>query len=308
MNNTCAIGIDLGGTNLRVALVSEEGEIINKVKVPSSERLQEALFDAVASVISADVAAIGLGVAGLVDRERGVVTVSPNLTAIEGLPISEDLKQRFGLPVFIENDANVAALGEKWVGAGRDFSSLVLLTLGTGIGGGIIYEGRLMRVPAEVGHMSIIANGVKCSCGNYGCLESYASARAMLGYAITALEHPTESILREFHQGNIYKLTPEDIYKAALEGDNLSRDVLRETGRYLGVGIANIVNAFSPEAVILAGGLLGAWNIYIKEAIKEASKRTFRQLFNNVKILPSTLGDNAGLVGSAHLALTCLRG
>jgi glucokinase len=126
----------------------------------------------------------------------------------------------------------------------------------------------------------------------------------MLGYAITALEHEAASDLRKFHQGNIYKLTPEDIYHAALDGDNLSRDVLREAGRYLGVGISNVINVLSPEAIILSGGLIGAWNIYISEALKEASRRTFKKLFDAVTIIPSSLGDNAGIIGSAYLALS----
>jgi glucokinase len=163
-----------------------------------------------------------------------------------------------------------------------------------------------MDFPAEIGHMSIVANGEKCSCGNYGCLELYASARAMLAYAITALESGSESALRECCKGNIYKLTPEDIYRIALDGDALAREILKETGRYLGVGISNIIHLFSPDAVILAGGLTRAWNIYIQEAIKEASRRTFKRLFDTVKILPSSLGDNAGIIGSSSLVFTCL--
>ncbi|HXX56660.1 MAG TPA: ROK family protein [Thermodesulfovibrionales bacterium] len=303
MKKHYAIGIDLGGTNLRVALVSEDGEIINKRKLPSIEQVEESLLRSAEEVFTDGVVGIGLGVAGLIDRERFRVAVSPNLPAVEGVDFNALFQDRFRVPVFIENDANVAALGEKWAGAGRDFKSFVLLTLGTGIGSGIIYDGRLMNVAAEVGHMSIIANGVKCSCGGIGCLESYAAAKAILGYAVTALEHGSESMLRELHNGNIYKLTGEDIYKAALEGDNLSRDVLKEAGRYLGVGISNIINIFSPEAIILSGGLIGAWNIYVQEAIKEASRRTLKHLFDRVKIIPSSLGDNAGIVGSACLAL-----
>lgn len=301
MKKEHAIAIDLGGTNLRVALVTREGEIRQRIKVPSQERLEEALLGAVKELLTDGVAGIGIGVAGLLNRERTAVEVSPNIPAIEGAPLVERLRERSGLPVYIENDANVAALGESWLGAGRDFRNFVLLTLGTGIGGGIIHDGSLMQVEAELGHMSIIANGVKCSCGSYGCLESYAGGKAILGFAVTALEHDAESVLRNFHQGNIYKLTPEDIYAAALDGDILSRDVLREAGRYLGVGLANIINICSPEAVILAGGLVGAWNIYIHEAIREASRRAFRQLFEKVKIIPSSLGDNAGLVGAACL-------
>lgn len=307
MKKQYAIGIDLGGTNLRVALVSRDGDILKKIKAPSLEKVDESLIAAITELFSDQVEGIGLGVAGLINRRSGSVMVSPNLPSVEGIGLVTALRDIFKVPVFMENDANVAALGEKWVGAGRDFRNFALITLGTGIGGGIIHNSTLFDVSAEVGHMSIIANGVKCTCGNYGCLESYASARAILGYAITALEHGAESALRDFHQGNIYKLTAEDIYKTALEGDNLSRDVLKEAGRYLGVGISNLINVFSPEAIILSGGLIGAWNIYIQEAIKEASRRTFKQLFETVKIIPSSLGDNAGIVGSAHLVFTCQR-
>lgn len=307
MEKRLAVGIDLGGTNLRAALLSEDGSVIKKFKMPSVEDIEGALLASIGEVFSDGVIGIGIGVAGLIDRTKGAVMVSPNLSAIEGKSIVESIKTRFGVPVFIENDANVAALGEMRAGEGKDFRSFVLLTLGTGIGSGIIYDGRLMNISAELGHMSIIANGIQCSCGNHGCLESYASARAILSYAVSALEHDFESILREYHNGNIYRLTPEDIYKAALDGDNLSRDALREAGKYLGVGISNIINIFSPEAIILAGGLIGAWNVYIVEAIKEASRRTLKPLFDKVKVIPSSLGDNAGIIGSAYLSFTCQR-
>ncbi len=306
MKKHYAIGIDLGGTNLRVAMVSEEGQIIKKIRVPS-EHIRESLLRAIGDLFSDDVAGIGFGVAGLIDRERGVVIESPNLPAIEGLNIPEMVKAGFDVPVYVENDANVAALGEKWRGEGKSFRSFVLVTLGTGIGSGIIQNNALLNIPAEIGHMSINAGGEKCSCGNIGCLEMYASAKAMLAYAITALNSGAESMLRECCKGNIYKLTPEDIYQTALEGDNLSREVLREAGRYLGVGVSAIIDIFGPDAIILAGGLIGAWNIYIKEAIKEASRRTFKPLFDRVKILPSSLGDDAGILGSAYLVFTCQR-
>jgi glucokinase len=177
----------------------------------------------------------------------------------------------------------------------------VLLTLGTGIGGGIIHRGKLLKVSAEFGHMSINADAEKCPCGNNGCLENYASARAMIAKAVSMIEKGTESLLKECCKGSIYKITPEDIYRAALDGDTLAREILRDAGRFLGVGLANIINIMSPEAIILAGGLIGAWNIYVQEAIKEASRRAFRELFDGVKIIPSSLGDDAGIVGAARL-------
>ncbi len=303
--NRYSIGIDLGGTNLRIALVSEEGIVVKRIKLLSGNKVIDLISESVSEIINNDVVGIGIGVAGLVNREKGIVLRSPNLPAIEGVNISEILKDRFKVPVIIENDANAATLGEKWLGSGREFRNFVLLTLGTGIGGGVIYNDRLMDIPAEFGHTVIIASGIKCSCGNNGCLESYASARAILTNVINALESGYESPLRGLHDGNFYKLTVEDVYNMALEGDNLSRDTLKEAGRYLGIGMSNVINIFSPEVIILTGGLTGAWNIYIQEAIKEASKRCFKELTNNIKIIPSTLRDDAGILGAACLAFTC---
>lgn len=308
MSKNYAIGIDIGGTNLRAAVISARGEVVKKTKEPSGGDVLESLQKIISSLytgvgidLQRDVAGIGIGVAGLVDRKKGVVLLSPNLHAVEGINFVESLQKQFPVPVFIENDANAAAVGEKWMGAGRGFDNFVLLTLGTGIGGGIIYEGRLANVAAEFGHMSINADGEKCPCGNSGCLELYAAARAMKARAVSALEKGAESLLRECSKGSFYKLTTEDIYKSALEGDNLARDVLKDTGRHLGIGFANIINIMSPEAIILAGGLVGAWDIYVQEAIKEASRRTFKSLFDSVKIIPSSLGDDAGIIGSAKL-------
>jgi glucokinase len=301
MSKKYAIGIDLGGTNLRVALVSRDGKLIKKTKEPTSEEIVDSIFRAAEDLFSDEIEGIGLGVAGLIDKKSGRVLISPNLHVVERIDFINEIKGRFNVPVFLENDANAAALGEKWIGAGRDFSSFVLLTLGTGIGGGIVYNKKLLGVSAEIGHMSINMDGEKCHCGNSGCLESYASARAILTKAISILEKGRDSLLKEHSSGNIYKLTAEDIYKAALDGDSLARELLRDAGRYLGIGIANIINLMSPDAIILAGGLLGAWDIYIQEAIKEASRRAFKELFDKVKIIPSSLMDDAGIIGSAGL-------
>ncbi|MBI4688776.1 MAG: ROK family protein [Nitrospirae bacterium] len=308
MSKKYAIGIDVGGTNLRVALISRNGEIVEKIKETSMGNVLESLQKMIGSIYRDDVAGIGIGIAGLVDKERGVVLLSPNLHSVEGVNFVELLQKQFPVTVFIENDASAAALGEKWMGAGREFNDFVLLTLGTGIGGGIIYEGRLADVAAEIGHMSINADGERCPCGNSGCLELYAASNAMKTKVISALEKGTESLLRECCEGNYYKLTTEDIYKFALEGDNLAREALKDTGRYLGIGFANIINILSPEAIILTGGLIGAWNIYVQEAIKEASRRTFKAIFERVKIIPSSLGNDAGIIGSARLVFSVTDG
>jgi glucokinase len=301
MSKKYAIGVDLGGTNLRVALVSRDGRIIRKIKTPTSEEILDSIFKATGDLFSDDIEGIGLGLAGLVARKSSRILISPNLQIVEKIDIVNELKEKFRVPVFIENDANAAALGEKWVGAGKDFSNFVLFTLGTGIGGGIIYNNKLFNVSAEIGHMTINTHGEKCHCGNIGCLESFASARAILAKAVSILEKDRESLLREYCGGNFYKLTAEDIYKAALDGDSFARELLRDAGKHLGIGIANIINLISPEAIILAGGLIGAWDIYIQEAIKEASRRAFKELFDTVKIIPSSLMDDAGIIGSAGL-------
>jgi glucokinase-like ROK family protein len=301
MKKKYAIGIDLGGTNLRCALVSREGTIIRKIKEPTSKDLLPSVLRLIENLFSNEVLGIGLGVAGLIDRKRSRVLISPNLPGIEHIDFINEIHRRFNVPVHIENDANAAALGELMAGAGRGLSNFVLFTLGTGIGGGIICEGKLLGVSAEIGHMSIDADGEKCPCGNNGCLESYASARAILSKTVAFLEKGGDSLLKSYCGGNFYKLTPEDISRAALDGDMPAREILKTAGRYLGVGMANIINIMSPEAVVLTGGLAEAWDIYVKEAIKETSRRAFKDLYVRVKITPSTLTGDAGLIGSAGL-------
>ena len=296
-----AIGIDLGGTNMRVGLVSQEGQILRKIKEPTAGDLPALIIQAIEKLFSEECTGIGLGVAGLIDRENRRILTSPNLPDVEKIDFVRELAERFQVPVIIENDANAAAFGEMWAGAGKNLSSFVLFTLGTGIGGGVIHNRKLLCIAAEIGHMSIHADGEKCPCGNYGCLETYASATAILSKAVFNLENGRESILREYCGGNFYKLTARDIFKAALDGDALARELLKNAGKNLGIGIANMVNIMSPEAIILMGGLSGAWDIYVSEAIKEASKRAFKDLFEKVQIMPSLLMDDAGIIGSAGL-------
>jgi glucokinase len=301
MQKKYAIGIDIGGTNMRVGLVSEDGEVVRKIKEPTSDELLDAIFKALDSLFGDRIAGIGIGIAGLIDREEGRVLSSPNLHVAEGIDLVDQIGKRYEVKVVIENDANAAALGEMWAGAGRDFSDFVLFTLGTGIGGGLICGRKLLNVSAEIGHMSISTDGEKCHCGNYGCLESYCSARYILSKAISVLETGRESLLSGYYNGNIDKLTTEDVFRAALDGDMLARELLKNAGRYLGIGIANMINIMSPQAVILAGGLIGAWEIYVNEAVKEASRRAMKELYERVKVIPAMLRDDAGIIGSAGL-------
>lgn len=317
-----AIGIDIGGTNTKTVLASEDGKVLSSLQTPTlaasgespisienilvnnlkdfldSDETKSAL-----SGVSADIAGIGIGVAGIIDRQKGEVIQSPNISNLNGVPLRARFEKEFNLPVVVENDANAYAYGEKWVGAGKDLDNFVLLTLGTGLGGGIIYNGSLYEGPVEIGHMTIVPSGRYCTCGSYGCLESYASGRAIVERVISSLEKGADSMLTERCNGNFYKVTSELIYNTALDGDSLSREVFREAGQFLGIGIANLINILGLEAVIIGGGLIGAWDMFVEELKKEAMKRAFKPLTANIKILKSSLEENAGSIGAAGFLL-----
>lgn len=310
MNNALnVIGIDLGGTHMRASLVNSAGEILasEKDKTPKTpDALLARLQDMTEAVSKEKPAAIGLATAGLVDGKSGVILVSPNMEAAVGQPICATLAERFSVPVAICNDASAAALGEKWMGAGREFDNFILLTLGTGIGGGVVHNGRVLDIAAELGHMTIDLNGRRCSCGMYGCLEAYASASAIVQRATHEMSEGRESMIKERCDGNFYKVTASVIYDLALEGDILSREVLKDAGSYLGIGIASLVNIFSPQAVIIGGGVRGAWNFIYPEIKARVSKISFAPLVADLKILPSELSDTAGVLGAARIALDLL--
>lgn len=309
-----AIGVDIGGTNIKVVQVSEEGNILSRMTEPtptepggSSDSIKNVLIKILKNILKDNVIGIGFGIAGLIDRKKGIVIESPNIPTINGFQVKEIFEKEFSLPIVVENDANTYAYGEKWIGTGKNFNNFAVLTLGTGLGGGIIYKGELFEGAAEIGHIVIEPQGRFCPCGSFGCLESYASGRAIVDRAISSLESGTKSMLTECCDGNFYKITPELVYKTALEGDNLSREVFRETGQYLGIGIANLVNIFSPEAVIIGGGLIGAWDLFIEELKKEFLKRALKPLSTNVEILKTTLKEDAGSIGAAGLILKIIK-
>lgn len=317
-----AIGIDIGGTNTKIVLASEEGSVLHGKQIPtpslsakSSKKIDDILVNNIKEFLNqqstknaisrtastADIVGIGIGIAGIIDRKNGIVLQSPNISAANGLPLKQIFEREFNLPVILENDANIYAYGEKWVGAGRDYDNMALITLGTGLGGGLIYNGTLYEGPVEIGHMVVVPSGRYCTCGSYGCLESYASGRAIVDRVVSSLEKGTESLLAKCCDGNFYKVTPHVIYETALEGDNLSREVFREVGQFLGIGIANLINIFTLDAVIIGGGLIGAWDMFIKELTKEVNKRALKPLSANVKILKSALTNDAGSIGAAGL-------
>lgn len=303
-----ALGIDLGGTSIRIATVALDGSIIKKVKEPTEDKPLEKLLGMLKNFDYDSIYGICIAVAGLIDRKHRRIIKSPNILSLESFDLVNIVKNETGVKnVILENDASAAALGERWSGAGKGIEDFVLFTLGTGIGGGIIYRGELMDVASEFGHMTVNVSGDTCMCGNVGCLELYASGRAILNNAIRAIENGIETELKRCCEGNFYRLRVEDIYRIALDGDAVAREVIKEAGRYLGVGITNIINIFSPKTIILAGGLTSMWNIYVQEAINEASKRTFDELFKDVNIIPAGLGDDAGIIGAARKVFLTLQ-
>ncbi len=313
-----AIGLDIGGTNTKTILAAEDGRVLSSLQSPTppvstsaSDRIEELLIKNLQAFLknekikmllsNASLAGIGIGVAGLIDRENGKIIKSPNIASLEGVHIKEIFEREFDLPVVVENDANAYAYGEKWVGTGKDINSFVVLTLGTGLGGGHIYKGKLYEGPFEIGHIIIEPKGRVCPCGSHGCLESYASGRAIIDRAITSIESGTKSLLVDCCGGNYYKITPELVFQKALDGDSLSREIFREVGHYLGIGISNLINIFSIEAVIIGGGLINAWELFIEELTKEAFKRSFKPYSSTIKILKSTMAKDAGSIGAAGL-------
>lgn len=292
------IGIDIGGTNIKIGIISKDWEIIKLCKFPTGSEPMETIIEEVDSIANEyKILGIGVGIAGLVDREGNVIEAA-NIPFFNNFPLRRELQDRYKVDVKIENDATVATLAEALFGEGKGSKSFILLTLGTGIGGGLWLDGKVAPFPMEVGHMSINYQGKSCSCGGAGCLEIYASARAIKDTLIEKLENGEESSIKDFFNGNFYKATSLEIYKAAMEGDPVCRSVLKEAGKALGAGMANLINIFAPEKIVLTGGLSQAINIYLETAIQEAKKRAMKGLGSAVQILSSSLIDKGGVLGA----------
>ena len=309
----CVWAIDLGGTHTKLGLVDEAGRALAHETFPTrSPRGGDSWADEAASTLRtiADEAglaedailAVGLGAPGPLSVKRGLLlNPLPNLPGWQGFPITAALRDRLGKPAFLDNDANVAALAEHWVGVGRGVDNLIVLTLGTGIGSGIIADGRLLHGfsdnAGELGHLSINYRGPKCVCGNRGCIELYASGPALVRLFKRNLKG-RESALKDRAD-----ITPRLIHQAAKAGDAVARESLLAVGRYLGLAIASMVHAFNPELVVLAGGLAGASDFLLGPAREVVRERTYPDLQTGLRLEASTLGPIAGLLGAARLAL-----
>ena len=303
-----AIGVDVGGTKIAAGMVNAKGEILDEVRYPtphSPEKLVEAIAGAISEVgdgFEADAAC--LAVPGLILAEENRVVFSPNLRAVEGIPLKDELEPRIGLPLTIENDGNAAAWGEFRFGVGSEADHLVFVTLGTGIGGGVITHGVLMRGAqgsgGELGHVTVQATGPRCACGNCGCLEALASGTAIGRRAReVAVEHSDSALGRLAARR---KVLGEDVTELAREGDGMALSVLAEAGTWLGVGLAGFVNGFNPEVVAVGGGVMEAGEMVLGAARREVRLRSRPPSRDLAEIKVATLGPKSGVLGAAALA------
>ena len=305
------IGVDLGGTNLRTALLTTEGEILErhkeatvvsdgwkKIVLRISDNISRLRESAVKRGL--DIRAVGVGAPGVIQISSGIVVKSPNFPDWNRLPLKDELEHELRLPVFIENDANAAALGEQWRGAGIGISSMIFITLGTGVGGGIVLNKKIWHgadgMAGEIGHITLIPDGRACSCGNTGCLEMYASARGIVqSYREKAGGMVSTEILKT--------TTSEKIYQSADAGDATARAVMKDMGHMLGIVLAGLINTLNPEMIVLGGRVKDAWQLFIDGTREEIMRRAFLVPAQRTQIVPSILGDDAGMIGAAAAAL-----
>jgi glucokinase len=312
------VGVDLGGTNIIAGALSVDGKThLAMQSIPtSSESGADGVADRIIGVIESvmqettaltgakrgDFIGVGIGAPGPLDREKGLVVVAPNL-GWKNFPLRDRIGERTKLPVTLDNDANCATVGEWWQGAARGGTTVIGMTIGTGIGGGLILDGRLFHgasdVAGEIGHTTIDLNGRHCKCGNYGCLEAYASGPAIATRAREVLvREETASLLPSLVGGRLESITAETVYKAAQQGDAVANEIVRDTARYLGAGIANLLNVINADVVVVAGGVTQAGDALFTPLRAEVRRRAFRQAVDASRIVPGELPGTAGVVGA----------
>jgi glucokinase len=314
------LGIDIGGTNLVVGNVAADGSVLHAMGTEPThveagatavvDRLVALAERAIArtrrEVPGAQIVGVGVGAPGPLDTRSGVVLLTPNLGWVN-MPLRKIIHDRLGLPTALDNDANCAVLGEWWVGAARGARHAIGITIGTGIGGGLVLDGKLYHgasdVAGEIGHTTIDTEGRRCKCGNYGCLEAYASGPNIAMRAIEAAEAGAETSLSRLADGDLRKITAQTVYEAAREGDVLALEVVNDTAKFLGTGIANLLNIFNPEVVVVCGGVTLAGDHLFVPLRREVARRAFRPAVKACRIVPGELINTAGVYGAARVFL-----
>ena len=312
------VGIDIGGTNVKAGIVDDNGKIIVKSSIPTgrdrefsvivgdiAEQIKKLCADA--NMTLDDINGIGIGCPGAINSKDGIVNYVCNLDWVN-VPLVAELQKHINKPAYVSNDANVAALGESMFGTGKNYSDVVFITLGTGVGGGVIIDNKLFEgvesKGTELGHMVIVIGGEECGCGRRGCLEAYASATALIRDTKRAMEKDKNSAMWQFVDGDINKVDGRTAFECSKTGDESAKKVVDAYITYLSEGIANFVNIFRPQAIILGGGVCAQGDYLIKPIEEFVTKNTYGgEGAPELHFLIASLGNDAGLVGAASLAM-----
>ena len=303
------LAADLGGTNLRMAAIDADGRILYRTRraTPRTENPREivAIISGAAREclqnIKADVSAVAAAVPAIIDFKRGITLNLPNLPALNDFPLAAALEKELQLACRLENDANAAAIGESRFGAAQNYRNIIAVTLGTGVGGGIIIDRKILRgadgTAGEIGHICVEPFGAACGCGARGCVEQYASATALVRLAGELAEQfPASGLSKKPIPSSL------EIYQAGVGGDALALEVFRRQGFYLGIALAGLINVLNPEIVVIGGGAAAGWDLFEPEMKKQIRERTYKQPFESVRIVRAQLGDDAGILGAAQIA------
>jgi glucokinase len=306
------VGIDLGGTNIVVGTLAEDGsELLGLVSEPTLPdqggdaviaRIVKLARASMAQAKGKEIVGVGIGSPGPLDTKTGIVILTPNLGWVN-MPLRDRVAAGLKLPTVLDNDANCAIYGEWWRGAARGVDHVIGLTIGTGIGGGIVLGGEIYHgasdVAGEIGHMTIEANGRLCKCGNQGCLEAYASGPAIAARAVEGIKAGATTTLPQYVAGDFSRITAQVVYEAANDGDSFALDVVHETAKLLGAGVASLVNIFNPNVVVICGGVTQAGEKLFGPLTLEVHRRAFKPAWEVCRILPGTLTGTAGVYGAA---------
>ena len=322
---SCAIGVDLGGTNMRVAVVDDRGRQLETISKPTAlARGREHVVHEISSTIrelmpkfagSHRLLGVGVGVPGIIDLESGTVDSAANLPGWSGYPVRRELEVQLGLRVLLENDANCAAMGEKWIGAGREVDDLCMITLGTGVGGGFVVNGKpwhgVTGMAGEVGHMTVIPDGAACGCGSRGCLEQYASATAIRRMALEAVAGGTAPGLSAAANRLGHEFSARTVFECAHNGEGAAIAIFETVGKTLGIAVGNLINALNLPLYVVGGGVAKAWDLFSPALMRELSNRSIvfrageprRSQRRATMIAHTMLAENAGLLGAARLPM-----
>lgn len=312
MEKNYVIGIDLGGTKINGALADLEGNILSQSTLPTNafegdKAVLGRIFDVIETVMkeagksSEEVKAIGIGSPGPLDAKKGLIITTPNLP-FKDFQLVKPIVEKFNIPTYLDNDANVAAIGEYMLGAGKGTNNMVFFTVSTGIGGGAVLDGKVYRGSTsnalELGHWTVLPEGPRCNCGNYGCVEAIASGTNIARQAREAVEKGLETSLKNYD-----KVTSYEVYLEAKNGDKVSKDILDYSFNYLGIAVANAITAFDPDMVVIGGGVSQMGDVMFDKVKEVVNTRCFKAMAEHCKIVPAGLGTEAGVQGAVSLAL-----